>query len=93
MIVCKELGITLRAKGPNPEISSLSVRCSIGGMPAVKLPTIACAAIFGQMHFAKLRLGKRRNAFSLRTYKSGCCITFLITYRRAEYWPRCASFE
>ena len=32
MIVCKGLGITLRAKGPNPEISSVSVRCSIGGI-------------------------------------------------------------
>jgi len=92
MIVCKELGITLRAKGPNPEISSLSVRCSIGGMPAVNADDCVCG-YFRQMHFAKLRLGKRRNAFSLRTYKSGCCITFLITYRRAEYWPRCASFE
>ena len=48
MIVCKGLGITLRAKGPNPEISSVSVRFSIGGMPAVKLPTIAFAAIFGK---------------------------------------------
>ena len=75
------LGITLHAKGPNPRLVSVSERCSCYRRNACCKTSDDCVYdYFRQMHFAKLLLGTRRNAFSSRTHKSGCCITFLTTY-------------
>ena len=66
MIVCKGLGITLRAITPR---LALCVRAILYRRNACCKTADDCVCgYFRQMHFAKLRLGTRRNAFSLRTY-------------------------
>jgi hypothetical protein len=85
MIVCKGLGITLRAKGPNPEISSVSVRCSRDRptrpnfKPRNELPPPHSITSSASAEFAKERRMSNMGSYS--------------TFRRREAfnltaWPR-----